>query len=164
MRTFKWTRKLVAIAASAGIGAAVAKELQKPPEERTWRGKVFGLVPYDVSPVTLRGLPRRGARAIINRSRDLGRTATKSGAARLSTVCSSCGARFDPDAHQVEVPDPDVDATQSTASVTRAKCPRCGSQLDPSKSVLHARWQQRRSLHGARHSQGQADGARTAHP
>jgi hypothetical protein len=29
------------------ITAAVYQELQKPPEERTWHGRVAGFVPYD---------------------------------------------------------------------------------------------------------------------
>ncbi len=35
------------------IAAAVCQELQKPPEERTWYGRVAGLVPYDFRPPTL---------------------------------------------------------------------------------------------------------------
>jgi hypothetical protein len=34
------------------IAAAVYQELQKPPEERTWHGRVGGLVPYDFRPPT----------------------------------------------------------------------------------------------------------------
>ncbi len=29
------------------IAAAVAQELRKPPEERTWHGRVAGFIPYD---------------------------------------------------------------------------------------------------------------------
>jgi hypothetical protein len=29
------------------IAAAVYRELQKPPEERTWHGRIAGFVPYD---------------------------------------------------------------------------------------------------------------------
>ena len=29
------------------ISAAIYQELQKPPEERTWHGRVAGFVPYD---------------------------------------------------------------------------------------------------------------------
>ncbi len=32
--------------------AAVATELSKPEEERTWQGKVWGVVPYDFRPPT----------------------------------------------------------------------------------------------------------------
>jgi len=35
------------------IAAAVYQELQKPPEERVWHGRVAGLVPYDFRPPTL---------------------------------------------------------------------------------------------------------------
>jgi endogenous inhibitor of DNA gyrase (YacG/DUF329 family) len=146
MRTFKWTRKLVAIAASAGVGAAISKELQKPREERTWKGKVFGLVSYDLSPATVRSLPRRGARAIINRSRDAGRAVKKRGGGKLLTTCPNCGTEFDHEAHQVEMPDPNIDATQSTASVTRARCPQCGTPVDLSETELHTKWRARRSV------------------
>lgn len=42
----------------AGVGAvllllAVATELRKPRAERTWHGRVLGLVPYDLRPPTL---------------------------------------------------------------------------------------------------------------
>jgi hypothetical protein len=29
------------------VVAAIYKELQLPPEQRTWRGRLFGFVPYD---------------------------------------------------------------------------------------------------------------------
>jgi hypothetical protein len=29
------------------VGAAVATELRKPPHERTWHGRIAGVVPYD---------------------------------------------------------------------------------------------------------------------
>ncbi len=43
-------KKLGTIVKLIGIGlvtAAVTQELKKPPEERTWHGKVAGFVPYD---------------------------------------------------------------------------------------------------------------------
>jgi len=43
--------KLVAAAAGALAGAAVAKELDKPSEQRDWHGEVAG-VPYDLRPLT----------------------------------------------------------------------------------------------------------------
>jgi hypothetical protein len=42
----------------AVIGAAVATELRKPPEERTWHGRIAGLVPYDFRPPTFEKLQR----------------------------------------------------------------------------------------------------------
>ena len=42
-----------------GVGlaaAAVVRELQKPPEDRTWHGKVFEAVPYDFRVPTLERL------------------------------------------------------------------------------------------------------------
>lgn len=41
--------KLIAAAAGALAGSALAKELSKPPEERTWHGTV-ARVPYDFRP------------------------------------------------------------------------------------------------------------------
>jgi hypothetical protein len=38
------------------IAAAVCQELQKPPEERTWHGRLAGLMPYDFRPPTLERL------------------------------------------------------------------------------------------------------------
>jgi hypothetical protein len=32
----------------AAIGAAIATELQKPAEERTWHGEIAGFIPYDL--------------------------------------------------------------------------------------------------------------------
>jgi hypothetical protein len=33
---------------AAAVGAAIASELKKPVEERTWHGKIAGVVPYDL--------------------------------------------------------------------------------------------------------------------
>jgi len=46
-------RRLVRFAVLGLVVAAVATELAKPTEERTWEGKVGGLVPYDFRPPTL---------------------------------------------------------------------------------------------------------------
>jgi Family of unknown function (DUF5808) len=35
------------------LSAALATELRKPAEERTWQGRIAGLVPYDLRPPTL---------------------------------------------------------------------------------------------------------------
>ena len=52
MRTLRGLRRLVRIAVVGVIVAAVATELSKPEEERTWHGKVWGVVPYDFRPPT----------------------------------------------------------------------------------------------------------------
>ena len=52
MRTLRRVRRLVRITTFALIAAAVATELAKPAAERTWQGKVFGVVPYDFRPPT----------------------------------------------------------------------------------------------------------------
>jgi hypothetical protein len=39
-------KKGLALAAAA-LGAAIATELKKPAEERTWNGTIAGVVPYD---------------------------------------------------------------------------------------------------------------------
>jgi hypothetical protein len=49
--------KLLAAAAGALAGTAVARELNKPPEERAWHGEVAG-VPYDFRPPTAEKLRR----------------------------------------------------------------------------------------------------------
>ena len=45
-------RRLVRFAAFGLVVAAVATELAKPEDERTWHGRVGGLVPYDFRPPT----------------------------------------------------------------------------------------------------------------
>jgi hypothetical protein len=52
MRTLRRVRRLVRFAAFGLVVAAVATELSKPEPERTWEGRVFGLVPYDFRPPT----------------------------------------------------------------------------------------------------------------
>jgi hypothetical protein len=52
MRTLRRLRRLVRFAAFGLVVAAVATELSKPEPERTWEGRVFGLVPYDFRPPT----------------------------------------------------------------------------------------------------------------
>lgn len=50
---------LVWLLRTALIGAVVGAvwvELRKPPEERTWNGKLLGVVPYDFRVPTLEGL------------------------------------------------------------------------------------------------------------
>jgi hypothetical protein len=49
--------RLIAAAAGALAGAAVARELAKPPAERGWHGHVAG-VPYDLRPPTMDKLRR----------------------------------------------------------------------------------------------------------
>src|SRR5450756_2103974 len=52
MRSLRRVRRLVRLAAFGLVVAAVATELSKPEPERTWEGRVFGLVPYDFRPPT----------------------------------------------------------------------------------------------------------------
>jgi Family of unknown function (DUF5808) len=40
-------RKLIKWTAIALSAAAIAEQLRRPPEERTWEGTVVGFVPYD---------------------------------------------------------------------------------------------------------------------
>ena len=47
---------LIRMAAIALVAAAIAQELRKPPEERTWQGKVAGFVPYDFRMPTIERL------------------------------------------------------------------------------------------------------------
>jgi hypothetical protein len=52
MGTFRRLRRLARFTAFGLVVAAVATELAKPETERTWEGRVFGLVPYDFRPPT----------------------------------------------------------------------------------------------------------------
>jgi hypothetical protein len=52
MRTLRRVRRLFRVAVFGLAVAAVATELVKPADERTWHGKVFGAVPYDFRPPT----------------------------------------------------------------------------------------------------------------
>jgi len=45
-------RRAIRLAVIGLVVAAVATELSKPEEERTWHGKVGGVVPYDFRPPT----------------------------------------------------------------------------------------------------------------
>jgi uncharacterized protein DUF5808 len=51
----RFVRRLRRIVKLAGFGlmvAAISQEMSKPEADRTWHGKVFGLVPYDFRPPT----------------------------------------------------------------------------------------------------------------
>jgi hypothetical protein len=52
MRTLRGLRRLLRLAVVGLVVAAVATELSKPEEERTWQGRVLGVVPYDFRPPT----------------------------------------------------------------------------------------------------------------
>ena len=52
MRKLRNARRLVRLAAFGLVVAAVATELRKAEPERTWEGRVFGVVPYDFRPPT----------------------------------------------------------------------------------------------------------------
>ena len=47
---------LIRMAALAAVIGAVYTELRKPPAERTWHGKLLGVVPYDFRLPTLESL------------------------------------------------------------------------------------------------------------
>jgi hypothetical protein len=52
MRTLRRLRRLLRVAVVGLYVAAVATELSKPEDQRTWHGKVGGVVPYDFRPPT----------------------------------------------------------------------------------------------------------------
>ena len=52
MGTLRGLRRLVRLTAVGLLVAAVATELSKPEAERTWHGRVIGIVPYDFRPPT----------------------------------------------------------------------------------------------------------------
>lgn len=47
MRLLRRLRRAVELAAAGLVIAAVAQELAKPRAQRTWHGRVLGVVPYD---------------------------------------------------------------------------------------------------------------------
>lgn len=53
MRTLHRVRRLIRLVTFGLVAAAVATELAKPAEQRTWHGRVFDMVPYDFRPPTL---------------------------------------------------------------------------------------------------------------
>ena len=56
MRSARRLRRVAKVVAIGLLVAAVAQEAAKPRPERTWRGRVLGVVPYDFSPPTWRRL------------------------------------------------------------------------------------------------------------
>jgi len=48
-----WFRRIVKLVAFAVFVAAIVEQLRLPAEERTWEGRVGGLVPYDFRMPTL---------------------------------------------------------------------------------------------------------------
>ena len=52
---FFWILRTAVLAAVAG---AVYTELRKPPEQRTWHGKLLNVVPYDFRLPTLERIPQ----------------------------------------------------------------------------------------------------------
>ena len=52
MGTLRGARRLFRLIAFGLFAAAIATELAKPEAERTWHGRVFGIVPYDFRPPT----------------------------------------------------------------------------------------------------------------
>jgi hypothetical protein len=52
MKFFRRLRRLTRWAAVGLTVAAISQEMNKAPADRTWTGKVFGVVPYDFRPPT----------------------------------------------------------------------------------------------------------------
>ena len=52
MGALRGARRLFRMVAFGLLTAAIATELAKPPEDRTWHGRVFSVVPYDCRPPT----------------------------------------------------------------------------------------------------------------
>ena len=55
----KQLKSLLTLLGIAVAAAAIAKQLKRPVEERTWHGEVMGLVPYDFRMPTLDRLRER---------------------------------------------------------------------------------------------------------
>jgi hypothetical protein len=51
-------RSAARTAAVVVTAAAVIQEMRRPPKERTWHGRVAGIVPYDFRPPTVARLRR----------------------------------------------------------------------------------------------------------
>jgi hypothetical protein len=51
-RTLSRLQWLPASLAFGALALAIAQELAKPPDERTWHGTVLGMIPYDLRPPT----------------------------------------------------------------------------------------------------------------
>jgi len=49
-------RNVLIATAAVLLGAAVAEELMKPREQRTWEGHILDLIPYDLRLMTPEGL------------------------------------------------------------------------------------------------------------
>lgn len=49
---------LLRTAVLAGVAGAIYSELRKPPAQRTWNGKLLGIVPYDFRLPSLDGIRR----------------------------------------------------------------------------------------------------------
>jgi hypothetical protein len=52
MRSLRRARRLVRFVVFGLVVAAVATEISKPAPERTWEGRLLGVVPYDFRPPT----------------------------------------------------------------------------------------------------------------
>lgn len=52
MRSARPVRRVLKVVAMGLLVAAVAQEAAKPRSERTWSGRVLGVVPYDFNPPT----------------------------------------------------------------------------------------------------------------
>lgn len=52
MGTLRTARRLTRVVVIGLVAAAIATELSKPEEERTWHGRLGGMVPYDFRPPT----------------------------------------------------------------------------------------------------------------
>lgn len=55
LRDLAWLLRTVVIGA---VAAAIYTELRKPPQQRTWNGRLFGVVPYDFRVPSLDDLRR----------------------------------------------------------------------------------------------------------
>jgi hypothetical protein len=47
-----WVKRLALLLVLAAVAQALADQLRRPKDERTWEGKVAGVVPYDFRPPT----------------------------------------------------------------------------------------------------------------
>ena len=73
-------RNVVIVVGAGLLAAAVVEELMKSPEERTWEGRIWGLIPYDLRLATREGFREamdrpEEARIVLGGKLDLPRAA-----------------------------------------------------------------------------------------
>ena len=101
-------RGLATLVGLSLLGAAVVTELRTPPGERTWHGRLLGLVPYDLRPPTVARLRTAlwdpaSSDVLVPTAFGVGWTVNV-GAVAAHCGCLSPAAETDPTGHPSAVP------------------------------------------------------------